>query len=43
MNGTSGTYLSIADNPALSVGTNQSFTIACWVYCMWRQERVWRL
>ena len=32
MNGTSGTFLSVADNATLSAGANTSFTIACWVY-----------
>ena len=31
MNGTAGTYLSLADNATMSVGTG-SFSIACWVY-----------
>jgi len=32
MNGTAGTYLSVADNATLSAGANTSFTLACWVY-----------
>lgn len=29
---TANTYLNAADSATLSVGTNQSFTIACWIY-----------
>jgi hypothetical protein len=32
MNGTNGTYLSVADNATLSAGPNLSFSVACWVY-----------
>ena len=32
MNGTSGTFLSVADNATLSARPNLSFTVACWVY-----------
>ena len=31
LNGTTGTYLTVADSPTLSVGTS-SFSVACWVY-----------
>ena len=32
MNGTAGTYLSIADNATFSAAPNMSLTVACWVY-----------
>lgn len=32
MNGTSGTYLSVADNATFSAGPDMSFTLACWVW-----------
>jgi len=34
MDGTSGTYLSCADNATLSAGPNMSFSLACWVYVL---------
>lgn len=32
MNGTAGTYLSVADNATFSAAPNMSFTLACWVW-----------